>query len=152
LVQNHGESPWEDKKMRTDQTGFTLIELVVVIVILGILAATAIPKFIDMRSDASLAAAQGVAGAVSSGFATNFAAYVANSTNANAHRVSGTVTVTAAAGSVIGGAGMPAGYTATAGAATVDCGTTVGSGVSITISTTTNGSTQTAAAALICTG
>lgn len=49
------------------QKGFTLIELVIVIVILGILAATAAPKFIDLTGDARSAVMQGLEGALNSG-------------------------------------------------------------------------------------
>jgi MSHA pilin protein MshA len=59
--------------MRRQQGGFTLIELVMVIVILGILAATAIPRFFDLTGEAQQAATDGMAGALGSASAINFA-------------------------------------------------------------------------------
>ncbi len=51
------------------QSGFTIIELVMVIVILGILAAMAVPRFADLGTSATSAARDGLEGSVKSGWA-----------------------------------------------------------------------------------
>ncbi len=58
--------------MRKDAKGFTLIELVMVIVILGVLAAVAIPVYVNLQSEANTAAEKGVVGGVRAGIQTYF--------------------------------------------------------------------------------
>ena len=122
------------------QQGFTLIELIVVIVILGILAATALPKFTNMQNEARIAAVKGVAGGIASGLSINYGVRSLNS-------ASGVTTVVANcnvlpfSGLIDGG--LPTGYTVSGGA--------VNSGVATTC-TITDSSLAAASATFSATG
>jgi|LGVE01.1.fsa_nt_gb MSHA pilin protein MshA len=121
-----------------NQNGFTLIELVVVIVVLGILSAIAVPKFISMKQEAGEAALQGVAGSLASASAINYAKASIDKSNAAVTEV---LNCTATA-SLLQGDALPTGYSIGTAAITDDEAVTCT--LTSTLITTNNTATFTA--------
>ncbi len=81
------------------QNGFTLIELIMVVVILGILSAVALPRFADLGSEARTASLEGLSGALKSASAVVHAKWLAaGSTGTSVTMEGGTTVTTTAAG------------------------------------------------------
>lgn len=98
--------------MSKQQIGFTLIELVIIIIILGILSAIAIPNYVDLKGKASDAALKGVQAAMASAMSVNYSGCAAMRHASTLNRCV-TINNCAQVGFIMTDGAPPDGYTVT---------------------------------------
>lgn len=103
------------------QAGFTLIELIIVIVIIGIMAAVAIPRYTDLTNEARVGVLKGAAGSIASAAATNYALRSGGLAGQGASDTCGKAGALATVPSEVTLTSATAATALVNGAATVDC-------------------------------
>jgi len=134
--------------MQKSQKGFTLIELVVVIVLLGILGVTALARFQNLSVQAAAAANSGVASEISAGASINYAAAVTGLVGFTPVTLA-PLSTCANIGGILASGVFPTTHTYVTGGA---CTAIAGSTFTCTVTQTANPAAAAAVATVLCTG